>query len=620
VKKGKMIRKIISYGLSAIVLLSLLVTMTPVSAQPTAVSFGVESGTGVLGINVLVPVNLTNVQNGPITSVIFDISYNTGIIRVAGVQRGDQTSTWDAPSYFNHPWGTRVSIVGIAANAIPNGSTGSVVLLNFSLVGVGSSSMNLSNIQLSDVSGMNIGTAPAKNGTFTVTGVAAPATTGDININEIMYAPTDAWGGSTNEWIELYNNDSKPINITDWIIDGKPIPEAVMQPGDYLIIAKNDTKFYEFYPGVTCSVKKVAIALSNTGETIYLNDSQGNVNDTVDYTPYAALGWAKTNNKTLERNATGGWEESLVEGGTPCKPNSVLAAPSVLTTIKVAQPAATPVVGGTEPFNATAKDQYGTPMAGINITWTSSNITVGTVTPKYAITGSDGNASTTFTAAAAGTTIIKAENKTVNGTASVTVTTAAPVLTTINVTPPKVTLTVGDTQQFTAQGYDQYGNPISGIVYTWSSSNEAVGTVNATGLFEALALGKTMVNATNGTIVGSASVTVSSINITGFTVDPTVKRGHTLNASVKIKNEGSSAINVTVVVSGVEIFGYPLVGTGVLVNLGAGQEITLPVLVYVPTSANLDGYTLFADVWLYDDYPDETKAIYSGPKVTSVTS
>jgi hypothetical protein len=176
----------LSYGLMSLVMLLLVFAVSLVSAQPTATNFGVNDAIGNPGTYAIVPVNLTNVQNGPITSVIFDISYNTGIIRVAGVQRGDQTSTWDAPSYFNHPWGTRVSIVGIAANAIPNGSTGSVVLLNFSLVGVGSSSMNLSNIQLSDVSGMKIGTAPPKNGTFRVDAGAPSVTNPTANPGTIV--------------------------------------------------------------------------------------------------------------------------------------------------------------------------------------------------------------------------------------------------------------------------------------------------------------------------------------------------------------------------------------------------------------------------------------------------
>jgi ABC-type glycerol-3-phosphate transport system substrate-binding protein len=41
---------------------------------------------------------------------------------------------------------------------------------------------------------------------------ASAQTTGDININEIMYNPP---GADTNhEWIELYNNDTTDINIT----------------------------------------------------------------------------------------------------------------------------------------------------------------------------------------------------------------------------------------------------------------------------------------------------------------------------------------------------------------------------------------------------------------------
>jgi len=95
----------------------------------------------------------------------------------------------------------------------------------------------------------------------------------------------------------------------------------------------------------------------------------------------------------------------------------------VLTTIKVMPPTAEAYIGRTEQFTATAYDQYNEPMAGINITWTSSNTTVGTVSPWYGITDENGNVTTTFTALAEGTTTIKAENvrTEVNGTTSVNV-------------------------------------------------------------------------------------------------------------------------------------------------------------------------------------------------------
>jgi hypothetical protein len=71
-------------------------------------------------------------------------------------------------------------------------------------------------------------------------------------------------------------------------------------------------------------------------------------------------------------------------------------------------------VGDIQQFTAIAKDQDGSEMSGVVITWTSSNPAVGTVSPGE-------GATTTFTALAEGTTTVKAENNSINGTASVTV-------------------------------------------------------------------------------------------------------------------------------------------------------------------------------------------------------
>ena len=168
-------KKVISCGLGAIVVLSIFAMAIPVSAQPTASSFGVNDAMGNPNTYVNIPVSITDTQNGPIISVGFDILYNNSVINVVGVQRGDLTSNWDSPSYNNFDWGARVTIVydGVIEHAIQNGSIGSVVLLNFSVIGTpgSTSKMNLSNIQLSDM-GYNIGTAPAKNGIFRVDGGA----------------------------------------------------------------------------------------------------------------------------------------------------------------------------------------------------------------------------------------------------------------------------------------------------------------------------------------------------------------------------------------------------------------------------------------------------------------
>lgn len=145
----------------------------PTFAQPTANWFGVEDASGYKNTYVAVPVNITNVQSGPVISILFDLAYDKSIINVMDVQKGTLTSFWDAPAFNNNfSWGIRVSLLydGERAHALQNGSTGSVALLNFSILGEGgeTSMMKLSNIQLAGPPNYQVGTAPSKNGTFTI--------------------------------------------------------------------------------------------------------------------------------------------------------------------------------------------------------------------------------------------------------------------------------------------------------------------------------------------------------------------------------------------------------------------------------------------------------------------
>ncbi|KAF5437424.1 Cohesin domain-containing protein [Candidatus Methanophagaceae archaeon] len=164
--------KVLKVVLVAAIALSILVSA---SADPSADSFGVDDASGYNNASVAVPVsvNITEVKDGPVPSLIFDISYDNSVINVTDVQNGTLTSDWDTPAYCNHEGGTKVAIVydSVDEHAIQNVSTGSVVVLNFSVIGEAgdTSEMNLSNIQLAEGSpDYQIGTAPAKNGTFTV--------------------------------------------------------------------------------------------------------------------------------------------------------------------------------------------------------------------------------------------------------------------------------------------------------------------------------------------------------------------------------------------------------------------------------------------------------------------
>ncbi len=165
-------------------------------AQPTADSIGVEHASGYKNNTVSVPVTISNTQNGPVTCIIFDVSYDNNVINVVDVKKGTITTSWKSPTYCNFEWGTKVSIAytGRDVEAIPNGTSGIIALLKFRVVGESGemSDICLNNLQLSDLSGENVGfdTAPATNGTFTIVTnfTQTPSSTGSPSLT---VAPTE---------------------------------------------------------------------------------------------------------------------------------------------------------------------------------------------------------------------------------------------------------------------------------------------------------------------------------------------------------------------------------------------------------------------------------------------
>jgi len=603
---------------------------------------------------------------------------------------------------------------------------------------------------------------------------AAPiATTGEIIISEMMYAPSSTWGGGQNEWVELLNNDTEAINLVDWTIDGKSIPGVVIQSGDYLIIAKNDTKFSEFYLNVTSTIVKLTISLKDGGEEVLLNDSTGTVNDALNYTNYASGGlkWGYKNNKTIWLNESGGWEEGLVDGGTPGAPNS-LSTPTDENppTIEFVDPSP---ANGSEInvdyvlINVTLNETGDVAILnwnGVNETMSGSEMNFykdktglsdGIYTFKVYASDTNGNMGTSetrvitmnLTAPTAPNVVI---NEFVSNNATEWVELYNKGSTDINLSGWTMKDEGGNIKHlsglisanaYTVFSYSSWLNNGGDTIWLNSTSGEmdyvaygssgdapspdagksagrfpnGIDTDNDSGDFREfeiptkgdenmITVGPTYgvslsqpvdqttipgVNATyeilvsntgdqddtfsltsiNSDYADTAELSVSSIylnasesvtlflhvsdddagtynvsvNVTSMTdsdatdeVTVTTKilpmsissfvaengaLGCTLNASVTIKNDGDSKVNVTVVVSGLhEITGYPLAGTGVVVNLGGAEMITLPILVYLPAGADTGSYSLFADTWIQSDYPDLQKAITFEEEVIIITS
>ncbi len=104
----------------------LMLTVSTSAAQEiNADDFGVNDASGDQGTIVPVPVEITNLQNGPLAGIIFDVSYDSNILELTSmnVERGALTSGWDAPSF--NPANGRISIVfrGVGTE-IPNDSSG----------------------------------------------------------------------------------------------------------------------------------------------------------------------------------------------------------------------------------------------------------------------------------------------------------------------------------------------------------------------------------------------------------------------------------------------------------------------------------------------------------------
>ena len=96
-----------------------------------------------------------------------------------------------------------------------------------------------------------------------------------------------------------------------------------------------------------------------------------------------------------------------------------------------------------------------------------------------------------------------------------------PTVASIVVNPSSASMVVGGTQRFTASARASDGSTISGVNITWTSSNTAVVTINASGLATAVSAGTAMIRATgNGISSAQVTITVTVPAVARVTVSP----------------------------------------------------------------------------------------------------
>jgi hypothetical protein len=172
------------------------------------------SADGEHGEIVHVPVNIVNVLNGPIQTIKFDVLYNHSILKLdcgnnGTILNGDLTTGANWTSIL----GTNEQSITLGTSdqpqAIQNGSTGSVILLNFTVIGTAgqTTALELSNIEFSDPSGYNLGTTAAINGTFTIYKLGDVNGDGEITTADAVIALRMAVSGEYSKMADV-NGDN----------------------------------------------------------------------------------------------------------------------------------------------------------------------------------------------------------------------------------------------------------------------------------------------------------------------------------------------------------------------------------------------------------------------------
>lgn len=174
---------------------------------------------------------------------------------------------------------------------------------------------------------------------------------------------------------------------------------------------------------------------------------------------------------------------------------STTSSPPTLDSIAVTPGNASVAAGLTQQFKATGTNSDGTSSDITNsVTWTSGTASVATI-----------DASGLAASKTQGTSVITATSGSISGSQTLTVN--PPALVSMNVTATTVQL--GTTAQITATGTytDQSTQDLTDAA-TWSATNGYVASVNSSGVVTSVGAGDTAVTATQGSVQGSAQVTV----------------------------------------------------------------------------------------------------------------
>ncbi len=113
-----------------------------------------------------------------------------------------------------------------------------------------------------------------------------PGGPGSLLIQEVLFDPSQSGRQERrHEWAELYNPLRVPVPLTGWTLadasgQADPLPDVVLPPGGFIVLAADVTAFREDFPRVDAPVYSVpdgalGNGLANRGDALYLRNPLG---------------------------------------------------------------------------------------------------------------------------------------------------------------------------------------------------------------------------------------------------------------------------------------------------------------------------------------------------------
>ena len=283
-----------------------------------------------------------------------------------------------------------------------------------------------------------------------------------------------------------------------------------------------------------------------------------------------SIAWASSNVAVATVSSTGlvtgvskGESTIIATVGGVTASGSVLVTDVSASSNEITPNKGTLSIGQSSQLSARLKDAQGNIVAGRDVSWSSSDTAIVTVSNAGMLTAiSDGES--TITASVEG----------VSGFATVTVS-GAPVAS-ISVSAQSASISVGQTQQLTASVSDAGGNILNDRIMSWTTSNEASATVSNAGLVTGIALGSSTITGTSegksATVVVEVSVSpVSSVSVTPQSVKLSAGQTQQLSETVTDK-DGNVLSGFVIIWSSTNSASVTVSNTGLITGIAPGSS------------------------------------------------